>query len=754
MNKVTIYSHYFTVDDPETEVIRILYRIASEATLMNLQFDPVVKKKRWMPSMTFGFYTPSIRRFRFHIGQLNEFLRSCDRAGASLQIKYAKIYEPDKIELPIQEKFKLRDDQEEASEFILSDESVNHRPLLSMPTGTGKAQPLSANIKIPNGWTTMGNLKINDFITTPKGHPARVIGIFPQGLKEVYEVEFEDGRKTEACIDHLWKVYRDDALESEIVTTKELLETPDHFSIDLPKPEYGIILKNNTDAYEHGWGLYEHDFDMRFHRASVSERYRVISGFIDRTKNKEQSSVSAYGQNVVFVTRTSHKTAIEVLKLYRGLGGIVERLIEGEESVLLFKELRSGTRIKLRTVTATGRTELMQCIEIDDPEHLYITDDYIVTHNTVTALVTASRLGYRVAIVVLAGYVGKWEKDVLEICDIDKNDISIINDGTKILKLSILLGKNKPRKHFPKVFIFSMDSLNRWYSRVIDDPHAESLSAYGIQPWELMEKLGVGTVIFDEVHQHPHKVYRTHCFLHVGKTIPLSATVMSKHPVELHIQRFMYPREKRFEKIKMKKYIMAYACQYAIFNYALSKIATTEQGSTTYSHAAFEKSILANKVLRPQYINMIVTLVLDKYHKPYQVKDRCIVFVSTSAMAKAVQEEIIKRIPQYDTRTYLEDDPEENLYDSDIRVTTVIGGGTAHDIKHLRIAIQTISIDSIRSNVQSLGRLRELHDRVCEFYYLYSSSIKKQLEYRLNKNDLFRDRVAKHVEYQLPPLIF
>jgi hypothetical protein len=40
-----------------------------------------------------------------------------------------------------------------------------------------------------------------------------------------------------------------------------------------------------------------------------------------------------------------------------------------------------------------------QCIAIDSPDHLYVTDDYIVTHNTWTALLVAEQLGKKIAVI-------------------------------------------------------------------------------------------------------------------------------------------------------------------------------------------------------------------------------------------------------------------------------------------------------------------------------------------------------------------
>ena len=53
----------------------------------------------------------------------------------------------------------------------------------------------------------MGDLKVGDYVITPEGKSSKVSGIFPQGMKEIYEIKFRDGAKTKTCLEHLWKIY-------------------------------------------------------------------------------------------------------------------------------------------------------------------------------------------------------------------------------------------------------------------------------------------------------------------------------------------------------------------------------------------------------------------------------------------------------------------------------------------------------------------------------------------------------------------
>ena len=80
--------------------------------------------------------------------------------------------------------------------------------VLSGAAGAGKAQPLYANVLTERGWKKMGDLQLGDLVWTPKGMLAPVTGIFPQGKKEVFRITLDDGRHTECCSEHIWRIVK------------------------------------------------------------------------------------------------------------------------------------------------------------------------------------------------------------------------------------------------------------------------------------------------------------------------------------------------------------------------------------------------------------------------------------------------------------------------------------------------------------------------------------------------------------------
>lgn len=78
--------------------------------------------------------------------------------------------------------------------------------MLLAEAGSGKAQPVDTWIPVADdrGYVRLGSIKVGDFVFNENGDPVKVIGVFPQGLKRAYRVEFADGTSTICNNEHLW----------------------------------------------------------------------------------------------------------------------------------------------------------------------------------------------------------------------------------------------------------------------------------------------------------------------------------------------------------------------------------------------------------------------------------------------------------------------------------------------------------------------------------------------------------------------
>ena len=54
------------------------------------------------------------------------------------------------------------------------------------------------------------------------GNPTKVLGVYPQGKKQIYEVHLSDGRMVEAADEQLWSVYCSGRKNIQVVNTADM----------------------------------------------------------------------------------------------------------------------------------------------------------------------------------------------------------------------------------------------------------------------------------------------------------------------------------------------------------------------------------------------------------------------------------------------------------------------------------------------------------------------------------------------------
>lgn len=119
---------------------------------------------------------------------------------------------------------------------------------------TGKCLTLNTKIPTPNGWTTMGDIKVGDQVFGVDGKPYNVtFATDPMYDKDCYEITFNDGTKVECDYSHLWNVttvssrrfdnYNQRSHREFTITTEDLFK-------DFDKKIYGIKLTKPVEYEE------------------------------------------------------------------------------------------------------------------------------------------------------------------------------------------------------------------------------------------------------------------------------------------------------------------------------------------------------------------------------------------------------------------------------------------------------------------------------------------------------------------------
>ncbi|EBZ7571758.1 hypothetical protein EF660_08725 [Salmonella enterica subsp. enterica serovar Infantis] len=116
--------------------------------------------------------------------------------------------------------------------------------VFAIQTGRGKALAHGTRVRVPGGWKNIEDIQLGDYVTGRDGKPAMVSGVFPQGVVDLYQVTFWDGRSVDVCGEHLWQSYYVNTTENrrwgvrDTLEMKRLISMPNpRVYIPLPEPE-------------------------------------------------------------------------------------------------------------------------------------------------------------------------------------------------------------------------------------------------------------------------------------------------------------------------------------------------------------------------------------------------------------------------------------------------------------------------------------------------------------------------------------
>lgn len=260
---------------------------------------------------------------------------------------------------------------------------------ISLPPGVGKAQPLYSKLVTPSGYKNMGDIKVGDLVATQDGTFTNVIGVYPQGEKDIYRVRFNDGSYTDCCDNHLWKIQSEEDRESgkyRIVELKDILKTYkiEKYSIDTCKPvDFDKNLKNKIGLHPHTFGnlVAKGDFDripQEYLITTKENRLELLVGLLGN------SGYNAYHNGATFEIKNEN-VAKDIIFLVNSLGGMA--VVSGNRvyatfAYNIFSEESDITLKRYITKIESVGKDSCQCIMVEHPSHLYLTDNFIVTHNT------------------------------------------------------------------------------------------------------------------------------------------------------------------------------------------------------------------------------------------------------------------------------------------------------------------------------------------------------------------------------------
>lgn len=274
----------------------------------------------------------------------------------------------------------LRDNEWMFAEFLKQAEEENKGIFMFGCRRFGKALLDSEILYLEDREKMIGNIVVGDKIYDDKGNLVEVVGVYPQGKVTTYRVVFEDGRNVICCGNHQWRVNHGGKwhvrslraiagldYKSMSIPVGEALNYPTA-KLPVPPSAYASMLA----AYLGGYGgdmFFDKYICKKFLRSSIDQKKDFIENFIRSFRNvvtgEEELTLSHIDMDVInFVQR-----------MFWASGWYAK--LEGNKLILS----RNRKELKIRSISIYGK-EHATCITVDNDSHLFLTTNYIVTHNT------------------------------------------------------------------------------------------------------------------------------------------------------------------------------------------------------------------------------------------------------------------------------------------------------------------------------------------------------------------------------------
>jgi len=418
----------------------------------------------------------------------------------------------------------LRDYQIDGKNWLVRMISSGSGGILADAMGLGKESATYTPVLTPQGWRKIGELKVGDQVYGSDGLPHNVIGVYPQGKKQIYKVTFSDGSSTNCGAEHLWLVRtpsdRYAGKPGRVMSLQQIMDAglktepksrvggpknskwfiPMMAPAQFPEREFqiepyalGALIANgylgNTPAHSgsqeqldeilkvvghdiragavSGWttllssnipgkntltralgslglkGKTAHfkSIPEEYLFGSVEQRVSLLQGLMDNDGTVSKDGI------VAEYNTASHQLAKDIVSLVQSLGGVAllstripkytyngQRLsgskdhrirISLPEGINPFRIKSKADRFLPRSkypparafdsVEPMGEEEAV-CIAVDAPDRLYVTEDYILTHNTLQAITAFMEMRqvdpkFRLIVFVPTSLTVNWQRE-------------------------------------------------------------------------------------------------------------------------------------------------------------------------------------------------------------------------------------------------------------------------------------------------------------------------------------------------------
>lgn len=659
---------------------------------------------------------------RFYLKYFVDYIRSM---GGIVDIRDAFTPQGRNIQFKVNEWWSPRENQIEPIAFLANTNDSARFSMRALPlaTGVGKEQPVDSNIKTPTGWIRMGDIQIGDEVVTPHGATTIVTDVFPQGIKPVYRITFEDGRQAECGLSHLWKVT--DGTNWFVITTEEIMDKlENNIALSIP-----LLIPPNTENI-------------------INTKNSIIRLLKVMKKQCDKNYHSFYSENnnciIVQIEMIDDKFAMHICELIRSLGGKCSvtktRTLTSTVLITYYKQSSTSNTLKIKSVDYIGE-KICKCIMVAHPDRLYITDNYVTTHNSFCAVKATAIIG-KVTIIIVGRLLEQWYEIIMTGRNGKPPQLVLSNEDLYVIRgADSLCSLLESTDYYPSIILASIQTLRNY---VVADkyPYNELLPFS-----KMVDKFGIGHKIIDESHEHFATIVDIDLHANIAINTYLSATFLRGDRQSKAIYEKVFPPIIMYEVGEVKKYVDIYYYSYSLGYIKESSVVKFRYG---YSQSRYEGVILKNIDLINSFMSLLNNCVIMHYFNTRKPLQKCLILANTTSMCDYILNYFKEKYPNEVVLPYYGDNGDENLIDGvSIIVSTVKKGGTGMDTDKLKVAINTTSIGSEVAPIQILGRLRELVNDTPIYVAMYNRTLDSHMRHYRFCSPIYKKRGNNYFEYNL-----
>lgn len=334
-----------------------------------------------------------------------------------------------------------------------------------------------------------------------------------------------------------------------------------------------------------------------------------------------------------------------------------------------------------------SHNEECRCIMVDNDEHLYLAEDYIVTHNTFIAMYSIAKLGYKTLIVAPTTLLKKqWIEEFVEAGIDDKDIAKNIHDAPakKICVVTISAIENELR--------------DNWYGLL-----------------NILKESNFGIKVIDEAHLHLKGILKFDAICNIKHNWYLSATLGRSDEAEDSIlNRALLDADRFIGSKEYEEYTHAFVNVYFqdIWYNPSQKLCneTFKFGSKGLVRSTYYNMLMQYKNGIP-FISNIITLI-KRVDALKTYKGKTLVLLPLLETIDVVMQ-YVKNDPYFRKFTIGTVDGSMSLsarrdaMESDLIFATSMSMGTGVDVQNLAAVVNFDQYSSPIINEQIVGRLRD-----------------------------------------------